>query len=146
MGIKRHGSGLLQGDLIEAGIQDVLDPFVRVDAGGQSATRGSFKTLSGAAFGQAQDPEAGTISLLGVSARGQGGLDELPGLGPDLLRPAQEAVGGPLGIVTVVWWHVFQQGAVAPASSGSGVRRHPAVLAEGPGQGGRSPPCALWPE
>jgi len=83
-----------------------------------------------AACGQPQDLQTGAVGLLRVSAGGQGGLDELPGLRLDVPRPAQDAIGRLLGVVAVVGRHMLSLRSLAAVNPGRAVGGHPPVLEE----------------
>jgi len=80
-------------DLIELGIEDVLDTLVGVNASRKGAPTGGFKTLFAVLFGQAQDAHTRTIGLLRMFAGVKHRLHELGGVRPDGVCPADEAVG-----------------------------------------------------
>ena len=104
-------------DLIEAVLEDGVD--VAIGAGGDTARPGArgFEPRGAVALGQAQDAETGAIALLGMRPVGEDGLDEGRGLGPDRLRPADDARGRPLQMALMGLGHVGGIGGVAAAAS-----------------------------
>jgi len=79
-------------DLVELGIEDILDPLVGMNASRKGAATGSFETLLTVAFGVAKETQARTIGLLRMFAGGEERLHELGCVRPDGLSPACEPV------------------------------------------------------
>ena len=88
-----NGSRFFGLDLVEPGIEDVLDSLVRVNASRKSTATGGFETILTVAFGETKDAQAGTIGLLRMFAGGEKRLHELGCVRPDGLSPAREPVG-----------------------------------------------------
>ena len=125
---RRDGSRFLGVDLVELGIQDVLDPLVGVDARRKSTTTGSFETLRAVAAGEAEEAQAGTIGLLRMLARGQEGLHELGSVWANGLCPTCEPLGRPLLVVLMSGRHVFGEGRMLAGGVGAPMRRDAVVV------------------
>src|SRR5438876_2258655 len=84
---------------IEAVLEDRVDVAVgaRVDRAGAGA--GGLEPLGAVALGQAQDPEARTIALLGMRAIRENRLDQRGGVRADGVGPVDEARGRPFEVV-----------------------------------------------
>ena len=65
-----------------------------------------FETGVTVAFTEAQDPEAGTVTLLGMATRGEYALDERGSGGAALLGPPSEAHRRPLTELPVALGHM----------------------------------------
>src|SRR3989441_7764626 len=91
---------------IEAVLEDRVDVAVgaRVDRAGAGA--GGFEPLGAVALGQAQDPEARTIALLGMRAIRENRLDQRGGVRADGVSPVDEARGRPFEVVLMRLRHV----------------------------------------
>ena len=79
-------------DLVELGIQDVLDALVGVNAGGKRSAAGGFQAFFAKAAAKTQEAQAGAVGLLRMLAGIQKHLDKLGGVRADLLRPARESL------------------------------------------------------
>ena len=74
---------------------------------------GRFQAGVAVALGQALEPDAGAVGLLGMTA-GEDGGDQGGGVRSDLLGPADEAVGCPFAHPAVLVGHMLCCGRVAP--------------------------------
>jgi len=115
-------------DLVELGIQDVLDPLVGVNASGKGAATGSFEALLTVAAGEPEEAQAGTIGLLGVFAGGEKRLHELGGVRANGLGPTGEAVGRPLLVLLMSGRHMFGEGGVPAEGIAAPVGSDPLVV------------------
>lgn len=122
------GRGFFGLDLVELGIEDVLDPLVGENAGRQGTTTGGVQAVLAVPFGQAQDAHTGTIGLLRMFAGGQERLHELGSVRPDSLSPAHEPVGRPLLILLMGRGHVFSNRGVPAGGVRTAVGSDPAML------------------
>jgi hypothetical protein len=123
-----NGRGLVDLDLVELGIQDVLDALVGVDAGRERATAGGFQAFFAVAAAEAQNSQAGTVGLLRMLAGIEKDLDKLSRVGSGLLRPAHEPLRRPLQVLLMSRWHVFGHGGVPPGSLDATVGSNPFVV------------------
>jgi len=115
-------------DLIELGIEDILDSLVRVNASRKGAATGSLKTFLTVAFGQTKNAHAGTISLLRMFAGSKKSLYKLGCVRANGLGPAGEAVRRPLLIFLMGWRHMLRDRGVPPAGVGATMRSDSTVL------------------
>ena len=79
-------------DLVELGIQDVLDALVGVNAGAKRSAAGGFQAFFAIAAAKTQEAQAGTVGLLRMLAGIKKHLHELGCVRADLLRPARESL------------------------------------------------------
>ena len=105
---------LLGGRPVESVIQDRFDAAVAVAADGERACGGRFQAFVAVALGQSQEPEAGAVGLLRMSPAIEDGGDQGAGRRPDLLGPADEAVGRPIAHLAMLLGHVLGRGDVTP--------------------------------
>ena len=84
------GRRLVNLELVEFGVQDVLDALVRIDASRKSAAASRFQAILAVVVPEAQEAQAGTVGLLWVLARSHQRLDELRRLRADGLCPARD--------------------------------------------------------
>ena len=108
-GVGESGAGL-----VEAVLEDRLDAAVAGAADGEGALGGRLQAGVAVALGQAQDPEAGAVGLLGVKTPFEHGGDQGGSGRPDLLGPADEALGRPIAHPAVLLGHVLGRGGVTP--------------------------------
>ena len=108
-----------QGQTVLAGAEDVLDRPKAIGAEGQRAGARRLEPEVPVPSPQLHDPQTGAIPLLGVRAALQDPTDELSGLRPDLLNPADQPRRRPFGMRAVGAGHVLGHGrrlsVVAPA-------------------------------
>ena len=79
-------------DLVEPGIQDVLDALVGVNTSRKRPATGSFQALLSVAVAKTQQAEAGAVGLLRMLAGVKQHLHELGCVWANGLRPACEAI------------------------------------------------------
>ena len=90
VGLKDNGRWFFKLDLIELGIEDILDALVGVNAGRQSPAACSFQTVLAVAVAEPQQAQAGTIGLLWMFAGGQKSLHDLSCVWANGLSPAND--------------------------------------------------------
>ena len=90
VGIRDNGRWFFRLDLVEFGIEDVLDAFVGVNTGWQSPAASSFQTILAVAVAEPQQAQAGAIGLLRMFAGGQKRLHDLGCVGANGLSPAND--------------------------------------------------------
>src|SRR3990167_8718016 len=96
--------------------EDRVDMPIGARADGDGAGAGGLEAGVAVALGEAQDPEAGAVALLGVRPIGEDGLDEGGGLRADRAGPRDEARRGPLQMVLMRLGHVGRVGGVPAAT------------------------------
>ena len=69
------------GQAVEPVLEDRVDVAVGADADDQSAGTGGLEAGGAIAAAEAEQPEAGTVALLGMRTLGEDGGDERSGLG-----------------------------------------------------------------
>lgn len=94
-------------DLVELGVENVLDALVGDYASWQSAATGGFQALLAVRLGQPQETEAGAISLLRMLARFEERLDDLGSVGADRQSPVDESLRCPLQVFLVRGRHML---------------------------------------
>ena len=114
--------------LVELGVEDVLDALVRVDAGPKGAVARRFQAILPVVIPEAQDAQAGTVSLLRVLARFHQRLHELRNVRPHRPRPARDPLRRPFLILLMSRGHVFRDGGVAPGRLDARVGCNPLVV------------------
>ncbi len=95
----------VQRALVEFVFENIVDTFVGANAGGIGTLAGGFQAFRGVAFGQAEDAQAGTVSLLRVPAGRKRPADQFGGLRADFCGPAQKALRGLLAVELVLGRH-----------------------------------------
>ena len=90
VGLGDNGRWFFRLDLIELGIEDILDALVGVNAGWQSTAAGSFEALLTVAVAETQEAQTGTVGLLRMFAGVQKRLHDLGCVGANGLSPARE--------------------------------------------------------
>ena len=107
------GFGRPGGGLVEPVAEDRFDAAVAAAVDGQRPGGGRFQAGGAVALGQALEPEAGAVGLLGM-APGEDGGDQGGGVRSDLPGPVDEAVGRPVAHPAVLLGPVLRRGGVAP--------------------------------
>lgn len=79
-------------DLVELGIQDVLDALVGVNAGHKSTVTGGLQALLTVAAAETQQSQTGAVGLLRMLAGVKQRLYELGCARANALRPTREAI------------------------------------------------------
>ena len=90
VGLGDNGRWFFELDLVELGIEDVLDALVGVNAGRKSTAAGGFQAILAVAVAETQQAQAGTVGLLRMFAGVEKRLHELGGVRADGLSPARE--------------------------------------------------------
>ena len=91
VGFGDNGRWFFKLDLVELGIEDVLDTLVGVNTGWQSPAAGSFEAVLTVAVAETQDAQTGTVGLLRMFAGVQKRLHDLGCVRANGLSPAREA-------------------------------------------------------
>ena len=107
---RRAEFDLLRGVLVEAVGEDRCDAAVGVGADGHRPCGSGLKARLAVGVGQAQQPQAGAIRLLGVTPGAEHGGDECGGVRTDVVGPSDEALWGPLAHLAVLLGHVLVGG------------------------------------
>jgi hypothetical protein len=123
-----NGWGFVELELVELGIQDVLDALVRTDAGRESTTASCFQATFAVVVPKAQEAQAGAVGLLWVLARFHKRLDELRCVRADGLCPAHDPLRRPLLMLLMSRGHVFRDGGVPSGRLDTGVGCNPTVV------------------
>jgi hypothetical protein len=95
--------------LIELGFQDRDDAFAMRRADDERAAARRLQTLFALGLGQVQQPQARSVTLLGVGPVLELPLNHGAGAGADVLTPVQEPPGRPLHVFAMRTWHVLGQ-------------------------------------
>lgn len=130
MGRRHNGHRFREFGLVEPGVENVLDAFVKADAGRPGPGAGGLEALRAVALGQSEEAQAGTVGLLRMDPRGQECLDDLSRLVPNRLGPTGEAFWRPLLVGAMRRGHVFGQCGVLPGAIDAGVHRDATVAKE----------------
>jgi hypothetical protein len=85
-----NGRWFFKVNLVELGVEDVLDALVGVDAGRQSTAAGSFQTILPVAVAETKEAHTRTVSLLRMFAGVEKRLHELGCVWANGLSPACE--------------------------------------------------------
>jgi hypothetical protein len=96
---QRQRGLLLERGLVETALENGFDGTIGEASDPKGAITGCFETLLGVAIRQADDSEAGPVPLLGVGFALDDPPSKLAGARPGLLRPGDDARGGPLQIL-----------------------------------------------
>ncbi len=107
------GFGRPGGGLVEPVAEDRFDAAVAAAVDSESPRGGRFQAGGAVALGQALEPEAGAVGLLGMTP-GEDGGDQGGGVRSDLPGPVDEAVGRPVAHAAVLLGPVLRRGGVAP--------------------------------
>jgi len=102
--------GGFKGPLVELVLENVVHSFIGLDPGAVGPLASGLQALWGVAFGQAEDTQAGAVSLLRVPAGIERPADEFAGLLADFSGPAQKALRRPLAVELVLGRHVHAVG------------------------------------
>src|SRR5262245_22349055 len=100
---------------VEAVLQDRIDMAIGARLDGTGARASGLEPLRAIALGEAQEPQARAIALLGMGPIRENRRDERRGLSADGTRPVDEAGGRPLQMMLVGLGHVRGVGGVAAA-------------------------------
>ena len=92
VGLGNNGRCFLRLDLVELGIQDVLDAPVGVNASRKRPATGGFQALLTVAAAETQQAQAGAVGLLRMFAGVKQRLYELGCARANALGPAREAI------------------------------------------------------
>ena len=90
VGLRDNGRWFFKLDLIELGIEDILDTLVGVNASWQSPAAGSFEAVLTVAVAKTQEAETGAVGLLRMFAGVQKGLHDLGCVWANGLSPARD--------------------------------------------------------
>ena len=85
-----NGRWFFRLDLVELGIEDVLDAFVGVNAGRQSTAARSFQTIGTIAVAETQQAQTGAVGLLRMFAGAKKRLHDLGCVRANGLSPARD--------------------------------------------------------
>jgi hypothetical protein len=108
----------------------------RVGAEVQSASCGRFQTLAGVFSAQAHQTETGTIAHFRMWLGGQDLAEQLCGVGPGGIGPAQQTGGRPLQILLVRFGAMLCNGAGLIGHEAAGVTGHAQTAVENLHRGG----------
>ena len=90
VGLGDNGRWFFRLNLVELGIEDVLDALVGVNTGRKSPTAGSFQTILAVAAAETKEAQTGTVGLLRMFARVQKCLHDLGCVRANGLSPARD--------------------------------------------------------
>ena len=116
-----NSGGFFELELVELGVQDVLDALVRIDASRKSAAASRFQAIFAVVVPEAQEAQAGAVGLLWVLTRAHQRLDELRRLRADGLCPVCDPLRRPLLMLLMSRRHVFRDGGVPPRRLDTGM-------------------------
>lgn len=85
-----NGRWFFKLNLVELGVEDVLEALVGVDAGRQSTAASSFQTMRTVAVAETQEAETGPVGLLRMFAGVEKCLHDLGCVRANGLSPARE--------------------------------------------------------
>jgi hypothetical protein len=122
------GRGFFELDLVELGVEDVLDTLVGVDAGRKGPAASSLQAFLAVAVTETQEAEAGTVGLLRMPAGFQEHMHQLGSMGAGLFRPVHEPLRRPLQVFLVGRRHMLRDGGVPARGLDTAMRSHALVL------------------
>ncbi len=117
-------------EAIETVLQDFAQRFEREIGVTQRQSGGVFQTLLRIMFLEIQNPQTRPITLFGMSAAVDDGLNESSRMGTGLVRTADESVGAPFRIFAMGRRHMLFEGGVPMGQIASDMAGHALSLSQ----------------